>query len=349
MRLIRKGSGSMKKIFTVLFSICLFMMGVSASNESPTVKSEMLKDGSFDFKVTLTDMDLSTSTEYEWAIVANQAATPEDNVWSTVNDWTQNKVEFILDFSDDKIANVLYYVDKAYLLIREKNSQNVITDHVQVDVSIPYAYGAVPILDSGWKSWYVSKVFSGSSLNFEHKIASIKIVDQVIIDGYLNLKDEDGNINENELANYIDGLGLNSDDVPSTFNKIGNAYNLGNSNAIGMTENALYFVWGSSSQTALSTKTVYGVTIYDNGYEIISNDLIDNKDDNTEKEVTVEENNNETKEEVKEEVKEVKEEKTVENPKTGIITLGIGAVVLLGISVIIYLIIRKKSKFPQSL
>ena len=35
--------------------------------------------------------------------------------------------------------------------------------------------------------------------------------------------------------------------------------------------------------------------------------------------------------------------------RTGIITLGIGAVVLLGISVIIYFIIRKKSKFPQSL
>ena len=337
-KILKKESGSMiKKIMIFVFSLCFFTMVASASNESPTVKSEIVKDGSHDFNVTLNDIELSTDTEYEWAIVKNQAATPEENTWTTLNTWTNNTTEFTLDFSDDKIADVLYYVDKAYLLIREKNTQNVVIDHVQVDVNIPYAYGAVPKFDSSWKQWNVSKVFSGNGWDFAQKIASVKIVDQVIIDGYLNLKDEDGNVNANELANYIDSLELNSDDVPSTFNKTGDAYSFGASTAIGMTENALYFVWVSSSQATLSTKTVYGVTIYDNGYEKTSNDnVIENKDENTENTVI-----EEIKEETKAEETKVEENK-VENPKTGILSLGIGVVALLIICIISFIAIRKK-------
>lgn len=351
MRLIRKGSGSMKKIFTVLFSICLFMMGVSASNESPTVKSE-LKDGSLDFKVTLTDMDLSTSTEYQWTIVKNQAATPEDNAWSTVNEWTTSSMNFNLDFitqayQANNIQKVVGYVDTAYLIIREKESGDIITDHVAVDVSIPFAYGAVPYyrISSSDKTtnWYQNELFSiCMTCGSAQKFTAVKITNQDIIDGYETLKNTDGEIDDAELIKYVDSLGLKDSDIPTTFKQSFDSSYLhfgGYTNKqIGIEENAIYFVWGAYSYE--SSKTIYGVTIYDNRSE----DVITN--DNTEKEVTVEE----TKEEVKEEAKEeVKEEKTVENPKTGIITLGIGAVVLLGISVTIYFIIRKKSKFPQSL
>lgn len=333
-RIFRKESGSMKKVFTFLFSICLFTMVASASNESPTIKSEIVKDGSFDFNVTLTDMNLSTNMEYEWAIVKNQAATPEDNSWVTINNWTNNKVELNLDFSDDKIYSVLSKSDIAYLIIREKTSKNVITDHAKIDVSIPYAYGAVPYLnDNG--GWYLPRVFDNSSLydlGAVSKIIAIKITNQDIINGYLNLKDESGNINKNKLAEYINSLNLNNNDIPSSFIDGATSGVYSFSEEIGITEKAIYFVWGSQSYG--SSKTVYGVTIYNNGYDG-SNDNVEiiNNDDNTDSNVIVSSN----------------DKKEVENPKTGIITLGVGVTVLLALSVVTFIVIRKKSRFPQSL
>ena len=346
-KLLRKESGSMKKIFTFLFSICLFTMVASATNESPTVKSEIVKDGTFDFNVILSDMNLSTSTEYEWAIVENQAAIPEDSDWFTVNDWTNNTLNLYLDFSESKVYKVLKNVDTAYIVLREKSSQNVIVDHVEVDVSIPYAYGAVPYIDAGYLNlkenyWAVTYVYDASNYKMSQKIAAIKITNQSIIDGYLNLKDSSGNIDKNALANYIDSLNLTSSDIPSSFPKSDDGTLHEKNKSVGITDNALYFVWGSSANRSESTKTVYGVTIYDNGYdgssnniEIISNDgnTDDSTDDSTDDNVIVNSN----------------DKKEVENPKTGMVTLGIGAVFLLVVCIVTFIVIRKKSKFPESL
>lgn len=324
----------MKKVFIFLFSVCLFTMVASASNESPTVKSEIVKDGTFDFNVTLTDMNLNTSTEYEWAIVKNQAATPEENSWFDVNNWTNNKIKLTFDFSNDKIYSVLSEMDTAYLIIREKSSKNIITDHVSVDVSIPYAYGAVPYL-SDHDEWHIPGVF-GSNYTYDFtaisKLKAIKITKQDIINSYLNLKDENGDIDKNDLEEYINSLNLNSNDIPSSFNDTLTGSDFNYAREIGINEKAIYFVWGSQSYK--SSKTVYGVTIYDNGYDGSSNNIEKiNNDDNTDNNVIVNSN----------------DKKEVENPKTGMVTLGIGAVFLLVVCIVTFIVIRKKSKFPESL
>lgn len=215
-----------KKILTIILGIALFIPTIKASNDNPKVVSELLKDGSLDFNVKLSDMNLETSKEYEWSLVENQAAIPEDNAWTTVNNWTNNTMEIYLNFSDNpyranNIQKVISKVDTAYLIIREKESKAVISEYIKTDVSIPYAYGAVPyytINDKNETLWSQHELLSMCmTCGSTRKFTAIKITDKNIIDGFLKLKDSNGEIEELKLAEYVDSLDLTS--IPSTFKK----------------------------------------------------------------------------------------------------------------------------------
>lgn len=330
-----------KLLKTMFMALTLFILPilVSASNESPTVKSEIVKDGSLDFNVTLSDMELETSVEYEWGIVANQAASV--TTWNAINEWTANGTTIYLKFSKDDVYNVLSKVDTAYLVIREKTSQTIVSDHIAVDVSVPYAYGAVPKYDSEHNDWYRNEIFKTTISGREaRKYTAVKITDKNIINGYFNLK-KNGEITQSDLAEYVDSLHLNEAEIPSTFLTVSNGdaysmYDRPGNKRIGITEEVLYLVWGATSYG--SSKTIYGVTIYDNGYKegSTSNTPTNNKNEDvvipneTDKNLSAKPTSN-----------------TTENPKTGIETYSIIGIVAIVLFSLVYIVLRKKNKFNR--
>lgn len=318
----------------MLLTLFILPILVGASNESPTVKSEIVKDGSLDFNVILSDMDLQTSVEYEWGVVANQAASV--TTWNTINDWTTSGTTIYLKFSNDDVYNVLSKVDTAYLVIREKVSSNIISDHIAVDVSVPYAYSSVLKYYNG--QWSQNEIFKTGAVTREaRKYTAVKITDESVINGYLNLK-KDGEISSSDLADFISSLNLDETDVPVNFLKSYDGssiiYDFPEAKYIGITEDALYFVWGGKSY--MDSKTIYGVTIYDNGYKGgSSSDTPTNKGDD----VVL----NETSK--KPAIKPMSS--TTENPKTGVETYTIVSFIVAVLSVLVYLILRKKNKFNR--
>lgn len=253
-----------KKIFFTLLACALFIPIIKASNANPTVTSTIKKDGSLDFAVELTNIELDTSKEYQWAIVANQAAEPASGDWSPVNTYTTNTMSFDIVF-EDKEAIVAKY-DTVYLVVREKTSQEVVIDHTSVNVSIPYAYGAVPFIKNtnGEDRWHIDDPFKSCALcNTLNEYQAVKITDQNIIDGYMDLKDSNGEIDSTQLADYINTLTLQT---PTSFQASEEYVKDGMKNGrIGITETGLYFVWGRITQS--SSKKIYGVTIYNNESE----------------------------------------------------------------------------------
>ena len=330
-----------KKILTIVLGIALFIPTIKASNDNPKVVSEIVKDGSLDFTVALSDMNLETTKEYEWAIVENQAATPEDTAWTTVNNWTNNTMDIYLDYSTDKIFNVLSKVDTAYLVVRENESKSVISNHIKVDVSVPYAYGAVPYEREGGTYGAGNEIDLpnlfriGALEQNDNAITSIKITDNNIIQKYLDLK-KANNVTAASIAELITSLNLTSEDIPKNFEYTFRYHDDTDKTAknFGITENALYFLWGSESYNG--SKKIYGVTIYDNGYEESSNQ-------NTTKTETKVEDKIITKNDTKTNVKQTSN--TTENPKTGIHTSTFISLIVIIIATTTYIIIRKKNKF----
>ena len=250
-----------KKIFFTLLACALFIPIIKASNANPTITSTIKKDGTLDFTVGLTNIELDTSKEYQWAIVANQAATPSSGDWSIVNTYTTNTMSIDIVFKRNQ--SIVAKFDTAYLVVREKTSQEVVIDHASFDVSIPYAYGAVPFIKNtnGQDRWHIDNPFASCALCYTlNEYQAEKITDQSIIDGYMDLKDSNGEIDSTQLADYINTLTLQT---PTSFQASEEHVKDGMKNeSIGITETGLYFVWGRISQGG--SKKMYGVTIYDN-------------------------------------------------------------------------------------
>lgn len=351
----------MKNLTNIIFIMILALpIVVNASNEEPIVKSEFVKDGSLDFNVTLSDMTLETTKEYEWVIVSNQAAEAEENDWSTVNDWSATGMKIYLDYSTDPYKashtqTVINAGDNAYLMIREKKSKQLISDHIVVDVKIPYAYGVVPYyIQSDDKEilWKQKDVFSMCmTCGTTQQFAAVKITDQTIIDGFLKLKGSTGEVDDSKLAEYVDSLNLTSSDVPIKFNvKLDNSfysYSGYSSRAIGMTEQAIYFVWGSQSYG--KSKTIFGVTIYDNNYHAVSSDSNNNTgtsnigvgDKNNMENSNTSTDNNKNKDNV------IQTSGNVKNPSTGVESIGLVGCVLLMVTAITYIVLKRKNKISK--
>lgn len=333
-----------KKILTIVLGIALFIPTIKASNDNPKVVSEIVKDGSLDFNVKLSDMNLETSKEYEWSLVENQAATPEDSTWTTVNNWTNNTMDIYLDYSTDKIFNVLSKVDTAYLVVREKESKSVISNHIKVDVSVPYAYGAVPYEREGGTYGAGNEIdlpnlFKiGALEQNDNAITAIKITDNDIIQKYLDLK-KSNNVTATSIAELITSLNLTSVDVPNNFEFTFKYHSDSDRTAkgFGMTENALYFLWGSESYE--DSKTIYGVTIYDNGYVEGNNTSTETPTETIVEDKIVTNNNNNTN------VKQTSN--TTENPKTGVSTYVGACALILVVTAVIYALYKHKNKMTE--
>lgn len=312
-----------KKIFLTLLVCALFIPIIKASNDNPTINSTIKKDSSLDFDVKVTDVELDDTKQYEWAIVANQAATPENGDWQTVNTYTANSMDFYMDFKThentaNSIQNVVSQVDTAYLLVREKTSQNLIIDHAAFDVSIPYAYGVVPYtikMSNGKDDWHMKSPFALCAQCYStNKYQAVKITDENVINGYMNLKDSNGEIDADRLADYINTLTLQP---PTSFQASEDGTKLGKTNEqIGVTEKGLYFVWGEYSYG--TSKKIYGVTIYNNEYEAAPTQT-----------PTTTEPKKETSD-------------TVESPSTGVSNYMISGIALLVITLGIYGVYKKK-------
>lgn len=312
---------------------------VSASNENPTVKSEIAKDGSWDFDVTLSDITLDNSTEYEWAVVENQVIEP--TTWYDLNSFETNKINIKLDFSVKKINQVLASVDTAYIIVREKQSEMVVLNHIVVDVSVPYAYGAVPIRDSkgNWKvagDKFVCSV-PGLSCYEERKYTAVKITDQNIIDSYISLKQQNNILDPNTVSAFVDSLNLTEKDIPANFMKESKSNSFTISfpdDVIGISDSGLYFVWGAQSYS--NSKTIYGVTIYDNNYQDSSNNT---SEDNVTPTPNIDDKKNDS--------NSKETSNTVNNPDTGVVSIGLAGIVLVIITAIICIIFKRKNKITR--
>ena len=324
-----------KTLLTIILGIALFIPTIKASNDNPKVESEILKDGSLDFNVTLSDMEIDSKTNYRWAIVRTQAAEPCNMCWFYPEEWTSNSMNIRLDFSNSDIKNILNYVDTAYLIVKEEETDIIISDHIKVDVSVPYAYGFIPYQNEQ-QQWIVKLDGILSSIYTNVYINAVEITDEETINEYLKLKKE--GIDEKKLASFIDNLNLTEDDLPTDWQssvRQSSTYNISN--------NSLYFVWSKVSEYQTNgTKNIYGVTIYDNGYKEVKNE-------------SNESTNNDNKIELQAEQKKVDDTKTnlkqtsdtTENPKTGVkVSLSISLAVII-CATIMYIIIRRKNKFKN--
>lgn len=320
-----------KNLLILILGIVLFIPTIKASNDNPKVVSEIVKDGSLDFNVTLTDMDINSNTNYRWAIVRTQAADPCNMCWYYPEEWTSNSMNIHLDFSKSDIRNILNYVDDAYLIIKEENTDTIISDHIKINVSIPYAYGLTPYKNES-NQWTVKLAGTLSSIYTSVYIEAVEIKNEDIINEYLKLKKE--GITDEKLKEFIKNLNLTENDIPKEWQS-----SLRQSEAYNITNDSLYFVWSKASEyQASGGKNIYGVTIYDNGYKEINK-----------------ENEEQTINEIKEESKTEKPNQesikqtsnTTENPKTGVNTSILISSIIIAISTITYIIIRKKNKFKN--
>ena len=315
-----------KKIFLTLLVCALFIPIIKASNDNPTINSTIRKDGSLDFDLNLTDLELDESKEYEWAIVANQAATPEDSDWEAPKEYTSSTMYIYLDFVTDentpnKIQNVIGRNDDAYLVVREKATQNIVINHAKFNASIPYAYGAVPYKNQN-NVWTIkAHLFAGNyniSVQPNRKLHVERITDKNVINGYLNLKESNGEVNAGRLADYINTLNLELPSGSGSFKLNANVVGTGlKDSEMGITEKGLCFIWGAYNTS--DYKTVYGVTIYDNGYD---------GSENTQTPTTTE--------------PKKETSNTVESPSTGVSNYMISGIALLVITLGIYGVYKKK-------
>ena len=317
-----------KNLLILILGIVLFIPTIKASNDNPEVVSEIVKDGSLDFNVTLSDMEIDSKTNYRWAIVRTQAAEPCNMCWFYPEEWTSNSMIIHLDFSNSDIRNVLNYVDSAYLIIKEENTDTIISDHIKVDISVPYAYGLTPYQNES-NQWTVKLDGTLSSIYTSVYIEAVEIKNEDIINEYLKLKKE--GITDEKLKELINNLNLTEKDMPKEWQG-----SLRQNQAYNITNDSLYFVWSKASEHQSSGgKNIYGVTIYDNGYKEVNN--------NNKIEPQVEEKT--TNEGTKTTTKQTSS--TTENPKTGVYTSAAISLILISISSIAYVIIRKKNKFKN--
>lgn len=323
----------MKKILSFLVAIALFIPVVRADNSAPNVKSTISKDGTLDFSVSLTDIELDLSVDYEWGISSSASTDVAD--WFDLEGFTANSAEVTLDFQDAKFRNVMALGDTVYLTVREKSSQTERISDAAVDVTIPYAYGLIPqkimqgmcVNENCWTVVF-PRSESGTYSNAQQAFAAQKITDEKIISDYLAIKGSSDF--DSKLKDLISNLNLTGSDVPENFrvdnNSIYHVYDedLG----IRAKDKSLFFIWSWVADTTgvEGAKPLFAVTIYDHNYEPSNSNQG--------------QSSNVTKND--EPVASKGTSDTTKNPKTGVSIYAVSGATLIILTLIIYVSYRKK-------
>lgn len=242
-------------IFIVFIIWGILSFSVNAAeidNSKIDVKSEMYSSNG-SFNVTLSNITLDTTHQYEFGISANQETEPEN--YFSINNLTNNLCVLNLNASIDEIVNILKTTNTVYAYVNDKtNSNEQIIKALPVDVTLPLIGGINMYFENNYL--YIDHLYGNTSASYQFQ----KITDEDIINAYNQITE-----NGEDLKSISNML---TNEVPQTgWKNMTSEYpTLGHSREHRVTDelaDGLYYVWGQL--TGQNNKNLYGYILYMKG------------------------------------------------------------------------------------
>ncbi len=249
---------------TIIFAIIILMVTVvKATNESPTVKTEIY-GANKSIKVTLSDIELDDSHNYSFGLSKVKATQPTE--WNDVFSIENTNAEMIITPEKEIMKTILRTVDEAFIFVKDVTENKIVINGVKVSLELDLEDALdINFNDGKYKITYIYRANTIGS--YFYKVQ--KIDDTNIIKRYLEAK----NNNQNTML-AVKSL-LPKENVASDWNKMTTlstdsyAYNHDGSST---KYEGLYLIWGQVSFE--EGRSIYGYKLYDNfpdGYKLVEN------------------------------------------------------------------------------
>lgn len=205
-------------------------------------------------KINFTGLELDVMQAYEFALV-RQGGTPEK--WFSIDDgYTAATASITLSCGTTAIVDVLKATDTGFVYMRKQNDteSDYILEAYQVDLKLPYLQSLAYTKDEENKRYDVAKLLYGSignqyaylGSNDDTYIKWQKITDRKLIEDYLDIKNNSGDISDLESSLPVPPItGYEANRLPSYSNK----------------DDGLYLLW--VKRMGQNCKEVYSCIVHD--------------------------------------------------------------------------------------